>query len=619
MSVYELCRSMEDAQVVLNRMADPTTTEIVYDSETDGLDWRKNVIVGHVVTFGPRPQDTYYVPVRHGGGGNILDHKDRFGHPFERELSEIWKKRGKNIHMTGHNLQFDLMMLQGHHIYYKGTTEDTQVNMALLDEFSPSFSLDSCCQAMGAITKKGEELYAHLAKLFGGEAKRDQMANYWKLTGNDPIGVDYATGDGIATWDLRQRQIDRIRHEELEAIYHLERKVTRVVYRMMQRGIKVDRERLVEIQNIVRAKAAEASASLPKDFNPRSPIAMAEYLRANGVTEWPMTKPTKNRPHGSPNFNEAFLSTVEPGQRVLIVRKYTNLDNTFITPLLETHLDSYDRVHSTYHQMRGDDFGTVTGRFSSSGPNLQQVPKRNYELGKLFRSAFVPDKDNLWWSADLSQCEPRLLAHYSNAAVLVSGYLSVPPIDAHSAVAKAADMDREDGKRLNQTLLTGGGLPRIRQMVGHRAEEIYNRYFEVMPEIKILQKQAARRMRTRGYVISLLGRKARLDSPEFAYKAVNRLLQCGNADIIKNAMVQIDDHFESNGDTCSILNTVHDELSFQSPKDKKNKAVIMEALRIMTDYGPERSIFLRVPMVADYGIGSNWAEATWPDNKLVVG
>lgn len=614
-----VCTNIESAQPVLNRLRHPSTEVVVYDCETTGLDWRKDSIVGHVFTFSDRPDDTWYIPVRHGGGGNILDYSGRNGHPFEVELASIASTR-RDLHWIGHHFNFDLMFKWAHGIEVVGTVEDTEVNAALLNEFAGSYSLEACCLATGTTPKKGEVLYRHLAQQFSlpEATRRATMGSFWKLSGDDDVGTDYATGDGVSTWNLRERQLELLDKDGLIPIWETETRITRVVYRMKRRGVLIDRPQLDRVTKQVRRDLAKAAKRLPKDFNVRAPSQIVEYLTANGITDWPLLPPTPKMRRmnklGNPSFNEAWLSTHEPGRNIVTVRKYRHLDDSFITPLIERHIGEDGRVHADFNQMRADDFGTVTGRFSSSEPNLQQVPKRNYELGVLFRSAFIPDPGMVWWDADLSQCEPRLLAHYSGAKVLLEGYLSDPPVDAHTAVAVAANLDREDGKRLNQTLLTGGGVNSIKAKLGdERGQEVYDQYFTAMPEIRVLQKNAARTMRMRGYVTSLMGRRARLDDPQYAYKAVNRLLQCGNADIIKDCMVKIDAHLEENGDTVNMLNTVHDALAFQAlPEDEP---IVREAFRLMVDYGPNCTFPLRVPMGLEIGRGKNWSEATYTKDK----
>ena len=507
-----------------------------------------------------------------------------------------------------------------------GTMEDTEVNDALLDEFAASHSLEASCQRAGTVAKLGKELYVHLANQFGGTPdRRTQMGNFWKLDGRDPIGFDYAAGDGVATWALWEKQVEALSRpfnsegDSLEFMRSLESRVTRTVYRMTKRGVKIDEGRLDEILHILQDRITEARKALPDGFNINSSKEIRALMEKAGRTDWPMTAPSKTFPEGQPQFNEAYLSSVPEGAPILALRKWENMRNTFALPMKETHL-WHGRVHATFTQMANDDYGTVTGRFSSSQPNLQQVPKRDKEKAKLIRSMFVPDDGLDWWDADLSQCEPRLLAHYSGSKVLTEGYLSNPPVDAHTAVANAASIDRESGKRLNQTLITGGGRKKIIAMLGERGSAIYDAYFEAMPEVKKLQTQAANRMKARGYVISLLGRLARLEHSDKAYLAINRLLQCGNADIVKYAMVNIDDYFESRGDECAMLNTVHDALGFQADRYNNDHIEQMnEALRLMTDFGPDRGVYLSVPMVADFGIGRNWAEATFPTEKMSFG
>jgi DNA polymerase-1 len=447
------------------------------------------------------------------------------------------------------------------------------------------------------------------------------MANYWKLRGDDPMGVDYATGDGIATWSLRRAQVEDFEFQGMQRMHKLESDVTRVLYRMKKRGVRIDTEYLEYIKGYAEDKVAEGLKSLPEGFNARGPKQIKDLMTANGFTDWPMTAPSSKFPQGQPSFPEAWLDTNPVGKFIVNVRKWSNLLNSFIIPMRDRHIVN-GRVHPTYHQMANDDFGTCTGRLSCSSPNLQQVPKRNKELAKLFRPIFIPDEGMEWLDADLSQCEPRLLAHYSGAKVLIDGFKAVPSVDAHEAVRLAVldfgvQIDRESAKRVNQTLITGGGEGKIITMLGSRGKEIYDTYFEVMPEVKSFQRVAKERFRERKFLISLLGRRARLEFGSKDYLAMNRLLQCGNGDILKHSMVRIDALFEEDGDQCALLNNVHDSLSMQGAPEKR--PVLMEALRIFTDYGPDRGTFLRVPMQADYGIGRNWGEATFPAEKASVG
>jgi len=595
----------------LERIVD--SDNVVIDVETSGLDWKTNYIVGYVITVGPNEGDTYYVPVRHRSA-NYLDYdppleetaKKFKVHPFEVDLRDALSKNP--THIIGHNLAFDLkFMYRAGVLTPTCTYEDTMINAALINEYRKSYSLENCCLDAKVTAKRGQPLYEYLAKKFGGNPSSKQMSVFWKLDGDDPIGIEYAKGDGVATWALWQQQQKDLDEQDLRKIHGIECRCIRTLHRMMVRGVKVDEERLKNVTHIINKRLDKAMEVLPDNINLRSSTQMKKLFDDNGIVDYPMTE------KGNPSFAEAWLLTTELGKRVVAARKYGNLLNSFIIPM-QTHLHK-GRIHTDFNQSRSDQYGTVTGRLSSSRPNMQQVPKRNEELGKLFRSVFIPDKNMVWASVDYSQCEPRLLAHYAKCAVLLRGYLSDPPIDAHTAVAEAANIDRTSGKRLNQGLITGMGKDKLIQELGVErivGEAMYDQYHANMPEIKTFQKHAARVMKRRGYVTSLLGRRAHMDytsGKDMSYKAVNRLLQCGNADIIKNAMVEIDEYLEKNGDTVHMLLSVHDSIDFQFKE--KDRYIYEGALEIMTDYGPGCSVELVVPMEVDIGEGKNWSEASY--------
>lgn len=613
-----LVETMDDVALVLRRLKDPETKRVVYDSETTGLEPRTDKIVGHVITFGPRPQDNYYVPVAHGDppSGNIANPVK-----FHKALHKIASTR-RDLHWIGHNFMFDLRFLWMTGIEIIGTMEDTQVNEPLLDEFIRKYSLGESCIRHGVKEKKGDELYRYLASRFGGEPTRDQMANFWRLEGNNPLGVDYALGDGISTWELREAQIKDLEGQSLGRVHHTEQRITRVLYRMMKRGVRVDWNELDRVEEEVEGMLAKAEEKLPEGFNPKAPSQVKALMEKHGHTNWPLTE------KGRPQFNEAWLKTNDIGKDILTVRRFKTLKTSFINPLRNDHRWFDDRIRCNYYQMASDDFGTVTGRFSCAAPNLQQVPKRNKELGLIFRRVFVPNPGSRWLSADMSQCEPRLLAHYSEAAVLMRGYLASPFVDCHASVTREANFEemlgvpfkeaREYGKRLNQSLITGAGKGKVIEMLGSsRGASLYDKYFEIMPEIKELQKSSSRKMERQGYVTSFFGRRARMESRSKSYLAINRLLQVGNADLMKESMADMDEYFESEGDIVSILNTVHDAIDLDVPEGAEE--IADHGLGFMCQYGPGRRYQLDVPMAIEYRYGANWSEATYVGDEHIMG
>lgn len=600
------------------------SNEVCVDVETTGLDWRKNHIIGYVLTFGERPDDSYYLPFRHRPGGNIEgvtvpqtnDGWDGSIHPMEQAI--IKRLSRQDVFKFGHNFNFDIKFMYRQGLKIEGRFEDTAINAPLLNEWQSGFSLDVCSQLAGVQPKK-IAIYDHIMANVPEAAGKGKgaMGYYWCLAGDDPIAVDYAETDGTSTWQLRYKQVTSIMDQELAKVHDIECRMIPVLARMMLHGIKIDEERLMNIKALAESKREDALRKLPDDFNSRAPSQVRKIMEEAGHTDWPTT------PKGSPSFPEAWLIKYPAGQNIVAVRKWSNLLNSFIEPMIDTHLWK-GRVHPEFNQLRGDEYGTVTGRLSSSNPNMQQANKRNAEIGRIHRSIFVPDDGEIWGSVDYSQCEPRLLAYYSRSEVLLNGYRKQPFEDAHTAVAKAMNpewelMDkaaqkdaREVGKRINQTLITGGGKKVIVEKYGADPEKVdgqLREYFKRLPEIKPLQKRAEQTMRARGYVLSLLGRRARLNDPNKAYTAVNRLLQCGNADVLKLKMVEIDDYLASEGRPISLLNNVHDAIDYSFSED--NRKHYDRCLQIMTDFGPNCLIKLDVPMAVDAGEGRNWAEATF--------
>jgi DNA polymerase I-like protein with 3'-5' exonuclease and polymerase domains len=585
-----------------------------FDTETSGVDWKKNYPVGWVLSD---PTVSVYVPTRHGGGGNLPDPDARplSGpdaapgtyplHAYEVELAKAFKDRARlGLITVGHNLKFDCHMALNAGVELGRNLSCTQNNQALLNEYTRSFSLASVADEHGVTAKKSDEMYEHLARVLGVPNNRSAMSNFWRLPGTDPVAVSYAEGDGTTTGELYAAQRDKIAKEKLDQIWEVENELIWTLVRMERFGVKLDVEYIDEALKEIDAKVQAAREALPPDFNSRSPVQVQKYVE-QFKTDWPTTE------KGNPSFTEKWLKSFPEGRHIVNLRKWTNLANSFVLPLRDEHTFN-GRVHADFNQNKADDFGTISGRLSCSRPNMQQVPKHNKETAPIIRRAFVADEGHLLYDADWSQAEPRLFAHYSEDKMLVEGYSSNPPKDVHTIVAEMLHKDRATtAKRMNMGIFTGM-FPK--SFAGHmgcsidEATEMWNDWHALFPGVRPFQELAKQVIQSRGYVKTILGRRGRLENRRFAYRAVSKIIQGSQADMIKYKMVEIDKMLEQE-EVARLQLQVHDSLVWQAPDTPAGKELSDDILRVMADVqGPPFN--LKVPFVADYSIGKNWAEAS---------
>jgi DNA polymerase-1 len=264
------------------------------------------------------------------------------------------------------------------------------------------------------------------------------------------------------------------------------------------------------------------------------------------------------------------------------------------------------RVHSTYHQVRADEHGTISGRLSSSNPNAQNFPSPNKhpEQAKILRSCFVPDDGMKMYEADLSQAEIRMLTYYAKVKTWREGYAQTPEVDAHSAVANAVGIPRQAAKVINLSLSYGAGKDKLASLMneagvdGSQAETYLAAYHERLPEIRKFQRQARNAFEDRGFVYSIAGRRYRLANSVPSYTAVNRIIQGATADYIKRALILASEN--QGGD---LLNCIHDSICWQTDDEEYARAIVDAMTERATAY-----YGLNIPMRADVGNGPNWAE-----------
>lgn len=589
---------------------------LAYDVETGGhvpgdgapLNWKTGYVCGYSLSDGV---DKVYVPVRHNGGN--IDRPD----DFERDVSKIIKERKEPL--IGHNIKFDAHFSANHGIVLGDNVVDTMVDAALLNENKFSYSLENSTKEYDIPQKKGKELYAHIAKLFPGVPnKADAMGHFYRLSGNDKLACDYAETDTLATWHLHDIQKDKLEKENLETVAKLERKLNYVLFKMERRGVRVDQEELIKIQTKIEELHLEAYKDIPlKDdlttINVRSNKDLQEYFKMCEIFDWPMTEPTDRFPEGQPSFNKNFLGLSPDGAAILNARKYSTFTSMFLDPFPKHIFNG--KIHPRFNQAVGEFGGARPGRLSCGDPNMQFIPKRDKFIGSIFRKAFIPsDPKYIYVELDYSQAEPRLFTHYSSEPALMEGYNATPNIDMHAVAAQYMNISRDVAKNLNLGMMYAMGAAKLAIQLGIPYEEakyIIGRWHRTFPRVSHFTKQAAKVAEERQYVFTILGRRARFTNPNYSYRAANRIVQGGSADILKYKMVEIESAIVADGlqDQIRMLLTVHDSLVFE---------VLRERAQWCINYIEEKMINLqcepfnlRVPFKVDYKYGDHWGEATY--------
>lgn len=572
---------------------------IAYDTETSGLTPGVDFICGYVITD---HSHSIYVPVRHEAGGNIPNPED-----FERALNDAFAERSRLGYKTvGHNLGFDLRFSGWQGVYPRAPLEDTMINESLIDNRTVGYGLDDCCLRHGVTAKKGAELYVAIAQRFGGIPDRKQMANFWRMPGDDPLVVDYATGDGVSTLGLWASQQDLLDREQVRVPWQLECDLLPYIARLHLRGMRIDPVYSATIVNDINAQIEKDKQVFAAGFNVRSPTEVEALYRANGYTDSMFDKTAT----GKASFTEKWLETNEIGEAILKVRHQEKARDSFVAPLIDTK-NINGRVHPTLNQSKSDEFGVAGSRLSCSDPNMQAFPKRNIVVGQLVRKLVIADEGMLLEEGDAMQQEPRLFTHYSDDPELIKGYQD-PTFSIHQ---RASDMmfgggEYDKAKRMAMGILSMMG---VRALSNHlrvpfgEARDLRNNFlYKAFPRIGEFQKLAVATYEGRGYVKSILGRKMRIDSPKFAYQAVSRIIQNSGGDHNKTCLLRACQYEDAHPEV-QILLPIHDSVIWQRDPGHSVK----ELVAVMENVPHEPQFNLSIPIPFEVGSGDNWAEASY--------
>jgi DNA polymerase-1 len=574
-----------------------------FDTETTSLDYMQAEIVG--VSFCIEPGHACYVPLAHDypGAPDQLNREDTLA-----KLKPLLEAADRP--KVGHHLKYDAHVLANHGIRLTGMRYDSMLESYVLNSTATRHDMDSCAKTyLGIDTIKYEDVAGKGAK---------------QITFNQVAleqAVQYAAEDADVTL-----QLHRVLHAELERLPQLlsvyediEQPLVPVLLDMEHRGVLVDRE-LLRIQSgeLARRLAeleADAHKSAGQPFNLDSPRQLQEIL-FNKLGLPALRRTRTGQPSTAEDVLEELADKYLLPRIILEYRGLAKLRSTYTEKLPEQIDAKTGRVHTSYHQAVA-----VTGRLSSSDPNLQNIPIRTPE-GRRIRQAFIAPRGHVLLAADYSQIELRIMAHLSGDEGLRRAFGEEGDIHRATAAevfgvepaAVTADQ-RRAAKAINFGLIYGMsafGLARQLGIERQAAQEYVGRYFGRYPDVREYMERTRAQARAQGYVETVFGRRLYLpdinsrdrQAQQYAERsAINAPMQGTAADIIKRAMIRVQHWLTTNAVPAHLVMQVHDELVLEVAEPALAE-VRAEVVRLMCDAGE-----LAVSLKVDTGTGKNWDEA----------
>jgi DNA polymerase I-like protein with 3'-5' exonuclease and polymerase domains len=446
-----------------------------------------------------------YFPIAHGEGPNM---------PRDQVLK--WFKDVCESPATKifHNAMYDVCWIRNLGIKINGLIIDTMVAASLIDENRFSFTLNSLSWVY--LNKgKNESLLTNAAK----ERGLDPKAEMWKMPASE-VGA-YAEEDAALTLELWHLFKKIIIEEDLQNIFNLETDLFPCLVDMRHLGVRVDIEKANQLKTALAIKEENLLQQIKIESGVDTQLWAArsiEKVFQKLNLPYEVTEKT-----GAPSFTKNFISKHNHPVVNMIAeaRKINKVRTTFIDTILRH--EHKGRIHADINQIRSDDGGTVTGRFSYSNPNLQQIPARDPDTGPLIRSLFIPEEGCKWGTFDYSQQEPRLVAHYAlrfeydSAQVIADSYENDPSTDFHQIVADMAEIDRKEAKTINLGLFYGMGKAKLQNELAvskEKADELFNTYHGRVPFVKELMSGVMNAAQQKGRIKTLLGRRCRFPKYE---------------------------------------------------------------------------------------------------------
>lgn len=592
---YQLIDNEEKRTEIIQKLL--TSKILALDTETTGTEPMDAELVG--MSFSISENEAFYIPVPKDRS-EALKIVNEFRSVFENE----------NSLKVGQNIKYDMIVLQNYGVEVKGALFDTMIAHYVLQ---PELR-----HGMDYLA----EIYLHYKTIHIDELIGAKGKNQKNMRDLDPKEVyRYACEDADITLKLKNVLEKELRENDAERLfYDIEMPLVPVLVNIERNGVLLDTEALKQSSIHFTAEMERIEKEIyelaGESFNIASPKQVGEVL----FDKLKITEKAKKTKTGQYVTSEEVLESLRHKhpvvEKILEHRGLKKLLGTYIDALPQLINPRTGRVHTSFNQTV-----TSTGRLSSSNPNLQNIPIRD-ENGKEIRKAFIPDEGCLFFSADYSQIELRIMAHLSEDKNMIDAFLSNHDIHTSTAAKvykkelEEVDSDmRRKAKTANFGIIYGisvFGLAERMNVDRKEAKELIDGYFETYPSVKAYMDSSIEVAREKGYVETIFHRKRFLPDINsrnaivrgYAERnAINAPIQGSAADIIKVAMARIYERFRKEGIKAKMILQVHDELNFSVPLDEK------EHVEEIVIHEMEEAYRMHVPLKADCGWGKNWLEA----------
>ncbi len=557
----------------------------------------------------------------HGNKGYYdLGHYDTTQERRAKNLIYLKETLKTNAIKIGANIMYDFDWLENWAgIKIGGLLIDVQLAEALIDENQRHYNLDFIGKKYFNEGKAKDKLDQFC---YNNGLKGDVRKHLWKMPAY--LVEEYAIQDVDLPMKIWKVQEPILVEQGLRELMTLECELLRMLLLMRKTGTKIDTvirdKNALELQNRVEETYFRLKNQLDFDFNFRSTKHLAFVLDQFEIP-YPFTE------KGNPSVTRDTLTRLAKGQLVGLdgekiiepikikigedladLRRADKILKTFINGTLVEFLTLGDLIHTSFYSLKTDQFGTRSGRFSSAHPNLQQVPSLGVDkyYGSLSRTPFIPFEDSMWGKLDYSQIEYRFMAHFAKGTgsdEVRAQYNANPKTDYHQYIQDLTGLKRRYAKNLNFGVAYGMGARHMSEFFQWDLDycyDILNTYHSNAPFIKSTIRVVERVAKERGFIKTFLKRRSRLIDPNKAYVMFCRLTQGSAADLMKKALY--DTYKAGIFDVLPPHITVHDEIDVSVPKTKEGAEAFIEAKNIM-----EHCVELKVPIIADMELGTNWA------------